>query len=244
MRRTGLIRIGIALLLTAISCAPTPAPAATPTPTPTPGDIAGRAGDQMLSTHSLHFAMEITGKLAYLDSPPTMALKSAEGDVVSPDHVRSIVKLASFGLISELGIIGLGEEQYVTNPLNQQWEKLAPGQGWFFDPALIFDPEQGIQAVLTQTQWSFGAEEEIEGQPHYHLQGLMPGERIAPLASGLIGSGQVEVGIWAGRHDFYVRRIQILEPESDPESPTQWLLEFSAFDELEEIQPPPSAGEQ
>jgi hypothetical protein len=133
----------------------------------------------------------------------------------------------------------VGDDQYITNPVNQQWEKLAPGQGWYFDPALIFDPEEGIEAILTETEWSFGAEEQIENQLHYHLRGQLPGERISPLASGMIGAGRVDVSIWTGQEDDYVRRIQIIELESDDLDPSQWLLVFSAFGELEEIQPPP-----
>jgi hypothetical protein len=239
MKYAGLIGIGIGLLLAASCCTSPPAPTATPTPTPSPGEVASRAGAQMLSTQSLHFLMELAGKLVFLDRPPTMALKSAEGDVVRPDRVRAIVKISSFGLISELGIIGIGDDQYLTNPVNQQWEKLPPGVGWYFDPAMIFDPDDGIEAILTGAQWSFGLEEPIGGQPHYHLQGRLPGERIAPLASGMIGAGQVEVHIWIGQEDDYVRRVRIVELESDPENPIQWLLEFSAFDEVEVIQPPP-----
>ena len=55
----------------------------------------------------------------------------------------------------------------------------------------------------------------------------------------MISTGQVEVEILAGQQDSYVRRVHIVELESDPENPTQWLIEFSGFDTIEEIQPPP-----
>ena len=129
----------------------------------------------MLSAHSLHFIMELAGRPVFLDEPPSMALKRAEGDVVRPDQMRAIVKVSSFGLTSELGIVGIGNDQYITNPMNQQWEKLAPGVGWYFDPALLFDPQVGIEAILTGSEWSFGTEEQIEEQVHHRLHGLMPG---------------------------------------------------------------------
>lgn len=239
MKGSGLIGIGIGLLLIAHCCNSPTAPAPTPSPTPLPAAVAHRAGVQMLSTRSLHFLMELEGKLVFLDNPPTMALKRAEGDVVRPDQVRAIVKISSFGLISELGIIGIGDDQYLTNPVSQEWEKLPPGVGWYFDPALIFDPDHGIEAILEDSEWSFGNEESIDGQSCYDLNGKLPGERIAPLASGMIGAGRVEVDIWVGQVDATVRRVQIIELESDPENPTQWLLEFSSFDEVDAIQPPP-----
>ncbi len=212
---------------------------ASPTPTPSPHEVAAAAGERMLDTQSAHFVIEISGQLVYLDSPPTVALKRAEGDLQRPDSVRAIVRIVSFGLVSELGIIGLGDEQYVTNPLNQQWEQLPPGQGWYFDPALLFDSEYGIEAVLEGTSWTFGPPEEIEGQPHYLLRGTLPGERLLYLTSGLIREGDVDVSIWVGQQDKYARRIQIMEPDSDPDDPTVWLITFSAFDEPVDIQPPP-----
>ena len=110
----------------------------------------------MLSTNSLHLVIELSGKLTYLDSPPTLVLKRAEGDLLRPDRVRAIIKVSSFGFVSEVAVLGLGDEQYVTNPLNQQWEKLPPGQGWIFDPTLIFDPQHGIKSILNQADWTFG----------------------------------------------------------------------------------------
>lgn len=237
MRRASLLLVGIGFLLV-VSCR-TPTPGPTPTPTPSPVEIARRAGERMLSTSSLHFIIELSGRLTYLDSPPTLALKRAEGDLVRPDRVRGIVKVSSFGVVSEVAIIGLGDEQYITNPLNQQWERLPPGYGWYFDPILIFDPEHGIEPILNKTAWTFGTEEEIEGQTHYRLHGGLSGEQISPLTSGMIGPGEVTVDAWVGQQDAYVRRIQIVELESDPENPTHWLIEFSAFDKPVDVEAPP-----
>jgi hypothetical protein len=238
MRRVGLLLVGVGLFV--VSCHTSgPGPMPTPSPTPSPVEIARRAGEQMLSTDSLHFVIELSGRLTYLDSPPTLVLKRAEGDLIRPDRVRAIVKVSSFGVVSEVAILGLGDEQYVTNPLSQQWEKVPPGQGWYFDPAPIFDPKYGIEPILNETAWMFCAEEEIEGQAHYCLHGRLSGERVSPLTSGMIRPGAVMMDVWVGRRDAYVRRIQIVELESDPEDPTQWLIEFSAFDQPVDIEPPP-----
>jgi lipoprotein LprG len=64
-------------------------------------------------------------------------------------------------------------------------------------------------------------------------------EQIASLTAGMIGTGEVTLDVWVGEVDGYVRRIQIVELESDPQDPTQWLIEFSAFDEPVDIQAPP-----
>ncbi len=239
MRRASLLLAGIGLLLVVGCRTATPGPMPTPSPTPSPAKIARRAGEQMLATNSLHFVVELSGRLTYLDSPPTLALKRAEGDLLRPDRVRGIVRVSSFGIVSEVAIIGLGEDQYITNPLNQRWEKLPPGQGWYFDPALLFDPQYGIDSILKDTPWTLGTQEEIGGQRHHRLQGQLSGERVAPLTSGMVRPGQVTVDAWVGQKDAYVRRIQIVELDSDPENPTRWLVQFSAFDQSVDIEAPP-----
>jgi lipoprotein LprG len=193
----------------------------------------------MMTANSLHFIIELSGEETYLDSPQTLALKRAEGDLVRPDQMRGIVKVSSFGAVAEVAVIGLGDDQYITNPLNQKWVKLPPDYGWYFDPTLTFDQEYGIEPILNETAWALGAEEEIEGQPHHHLHAQLPAALISPLTAGMIGTGEVTMDAWVGQQDAYVRRIQIVELESDPEDPTHWLIEFSAFDEPVYIKAPP-----
>jgi hypothetical protein len=242
MKRFSLTLVSIGALLIASCSIPSPGPTPTPTPTPLPVDVAARAGERMLTVNSLHFIIELSGKLVYLDDPPTLALKRAEGDLERPDNVRAIVKLSSFGVASEVGVIGLGLDQYVTNPLNQQWERIPPGQGWYFDPAVLFDPDYGIQAILGRSDWMFGTDESLEeGEQarYYVLHGILPGERLQLLTSYLIRSGEVVTDIVVSKEDGYVHRIHLLEPDSDPEEPSQWRIEFSAFDEPVSIEAPP-----
>ena len=222
------------LLLT--GCA-TCGPAPTPTPTPLPVDIAQQAGDQMLTVQSMHFVIDIDGELSYLDLAQTIALKHVEGDVQRPDRVRAIVRMVSFGITSEVGIIGLGDEQYITNPLNQRWERIPPGQGWYFDPAILFDPEYGIEAVLNAVTWAFVTPEEPTDA--YVLQAHVPGERLLLLTSGMITGGDTLVNVWVDRTTYYVEHIEIIELDSDPEDPTYWQLSFSDFDQEIDIQAPP-----
>ena len=75
-------------------------------------------------------------------------------------------------------------------------------------------------------------------QAHDRIFGQLSGERVAPLTSGMIRSGQVTVDVWIGQDDAYVRRIEIVELDSDPEDPTHWHIEFTAFDQPVDIEAP------
>ncbi len=196
----------------------------------------------MLDTETLHYAINLSGRLAYIDRPPTTALKNVEGDLLRPDKVTGLVKVSSLGIITQIGLISIEGESYVTNPLNQRWERLPPEWGWFFDPSLPFDEEHGIPAVVPQVEMEKAGVEEIEGQSYYHLKGVTAGEMIRWWTAGLIGPEDVSVELWIDTHTFLIHRVHIVEFESDPERPTEWDIAFSNFNEPLNIQTPPIAG--
>lgn len=245
MKGTSLLWLVAAILLIAGCGAVKPEPTATPTaiptptPAPSPDDIARQAGSRMMALDSMHFVVELSGTLTYLDKPPTLALKRMEGDLVNPDQVRAIVQVSSFGVIAQIGVIGLGSDQYITNPLNQQWEVLDPEAGFYFDTSLIFDPEHGIEAILKDTDWTFGEPGTSQEEEYYLLQGQVPGERISALTFSMVSSGRATVDLWVSRADYYVHRIELTELDSDPLDPTHWVMELSAFDEPVQIEAPP-----
>lgn len=231
----------VAVILLAQACGPAVATdtALPPTASISPAEIARRAGERIVSADALHFVIELSGKLTYLDSPPTLALKHAEGDVVRPDKVRAIVKMSTMGVISQVAAIGLGDDQYITNPISQNWERLSAEQGWYFNPTLLFDPERGIESIIKDTAWDLAQEPDATDVAYYRLHGLLPGERIAALTFGMVTSGEVAIDIWVDKVDGFVQKIEIVELDSDPENPTRWLIELSDTREPVEIKPPP-----
>ncbi|MEM7344964.1 MAG: LppX_LprAFG lipoprotein, partial [Chloroflexota bacterium] len=119
------------------------------------------------------------------------------------------------------------------------WEVLPPEWGWFFDPRLPFDEEVGIPAVAPLITWQIDGIEQIEDQTFYRLTGLAQGEQIRWWTAGLMGEGEVPVTLWVDTGTFRIHRVVMIENETDPERPTQWTIEFSAYDEPIDIQAPP-----
>ncbi len=193
----------------------------------------------MLAVQSLHFSLQLTGALDYIDSPPTTALKEVEGDLVRPNDLRALVKLSSFGVITQFGLIRYGTDAYVTNPINQRWEKLPPEWGWYIDPTLPFDPEYGVPAILPTIDLDKVGVEEIEGRPHYHLSATAEGDYLAWWTMGMIPEGAAVVDVWIDSQTFLLRRVTLVETASDPDDPTLWHIQLSAFDQPVDIQPPP-----
>lgn len=216
-----------------------------PTPTPTPNlpakEIVARSSQEMLAVESLHFTIDLTGALDYIDRPPTTALKHVDGDLLRPDRVRGLVKVSSLGVITEIGLISIEGDSYVTNPLNQRWELLPPEWGWYFDPRLPFDEQYGIPSIIPHLTLEKKGVEEIEGQTYYYLEGVAQGEQIMWWTAGMVASGDVPVQIWINTDTFLIHRVHLIELSSDPERPTEWDIRFSNFNQSLDIQAPPLA---
>jgi hypothetical protein len=214
-----------------------------PTPTPTPDlsveEIVNRTSQAMLVVKSLHFTIDLTGALDYLDRPPTTALKHVDGDLLRPDKVRGLVKVSSLGVITEIGLISIEGQSYVTNPVNQRWELLPPEWGWYFDPRLPFDEAYGIPAVIPHVPLEKKGVEQIEDDFYYYLEGVAQGEQIIWWTAGMIPSGDVPVQVWIDTDTFLIHRVHLVEPASDPERPTEWDIRFSNFNQPLDIQSPP-----
>ncbi|MBN1220510.1 MAG: LppX_LprAFG lipoprotein [Anaerolineae bacterium] len=214
-----------------------------PTPTPTPNlsakEIVSRSSQAMLAPKTLHFTIDLTGALDYIDRPPTTALKHVNGDLLRPDKVRGLVKVSSLGVITEIGLISIEGTSYVTNPVNQQWELLPPEWGWYFDPRLPFDEQYGIPSIIPHLTLEKKGVVEIEGHTYYHFEGMAQGEQITWWTAGMVASGDVPVQIWIDTDTFLIHRVHLIELSSDPERPTEWDIQFSDFNQALEIQAPP-----
>jgi len=222
--------LALSLVLFASACA-----VSTPPPPP-PDQIVSRSAQKLLNTQSLHFVVEFTGQPTYLDTARTLALRRVEGDIQRPDRMRASVKASLPGAFVMIQAIGIGEDQYATNPLNGQWQKI-PAE-WGFNPALLFESKSGLTAILADARdLAMLPDETIENQRHYHLRGQISGAKIAPLTGWLVGEGVVRFEFWAGANDLNMRRIRLIDessvanaPPGAPLPPAQWNMDLSQFD--------------
>ena len=194
-----------------------------------PAEVITRAGDAMLQAPSFHFKIDLSGKPVVLNQATQLSLRSAEGDFARPDKMGVHLKVLLAVAAAELDMIALGNEQYVTNVLTQQWEVLPPKFG--FNPAIMFDPQVGLEqllkAGLDNVHW-IGVET-LDGKNLFHLQGSVSGERLQSMSSGLIGKGPVAVDLWIEPDTYLPRQAIIVDKDSDPEKPATWTMTFSSY---------------
>ena len=214
-----------------VACAPSP------TPQLTAKQIAQQASAKMLMIKTLHFTMDLQGRSKVIDPLGALVLRHAEGDLASPDKAQSKIKVAISGLIVEVRAIGIGDKQWMTNPLTQRWEPLPAN--WGYNPAVLFDGQKGIPSLLSRVEnLQRIADENYEGKLHYRLTGKIVGKEVAPFTGYMITGSDVSFTMWIGADDFIIRKIIITEKDANDPVATEWVMTLSAFDKPVNIEAP------
>ena len=212
-------------------------------PAPTPDlpvdEIVSRSAARMRSMSGFHFLIEREGASAFLDPQDTLSFRRAEGEYASPDRVQATIRVIAPGMVAEISVISIGAVQWETDFLTGEWQELPPD--WGFNPAVLFDPESGIQAALVEDLSGLvllGTEEleETPGQRLYHLQGRFAGERLYAVSYGMIGPEAADAELWIAPGTFEVYRMILVEPGEEED--TIWTIDFWDFDQIPEILPP------
>lgn len=196
-----------------------------------------RAAQNFAAVQSLHFAVDMTGSPTYLDSAHSMILRHIEGDVVRPDKMRAMVKVALPGVFVQIAAIGIGDRQYATDPLNNKWQQIPPE--WGFNPTGLFAEGGGLAPVLLGIRnLAAMPDEPLDGQSHYHLSGRIDGPQITRLLGSLEAPAEFAVDVWIGQNDLYMRRIKLVDSQPGAPDSTTWQMQLSDFDKPVAIEPP------
>lgn len=210
----------------------------TPTPTPDPRALAAAIGRATQNSQSAHFRITLSGKPVALDSGGVTVLNSIEGDLRRPDAVLSILNITLGNAIGEIRTISLAGKQYTTNPITRQWMCLQSGST--FDPATLFAPESGIEALLANklADVTLVGIEDLNGRPHYHLRGTLPAEPLRAISLNLLGVGPVTTDMWADQATMRASRVVLVDTATDATNPSTWTLEFSDYDKTVDVREP------
>jgi lipoprotein LprG len=213
-----------------------------PTPVPlTPEEIVSRSAIRMNGLAGFYFIIDRSGLPAYLDPGNTIAFRRAQGYYVAPDRAQASVRVIGPGLVTEVGVVSVGQTQWETNILTGDWRELPPN--WGFNPAVLFDPQIGIQSILAVdlSDMVLAGHEKLDGGPDqsvYVVEGTLAGERLHEMSYGLIGPEVMSARLWIMPESFELIRALIIDPNEGHEEATVWQVDFSQFDKTVNIVPP------
>jgi lipoprotein LprG len=209
----------------------------------TAAEIVHQSAGRMKQTSGFHFAIERSGAPAFLDPRGTISFRRAVGAYVAPDRAIATVRVIGPGIITDVDVVSVAEIQWQTNVVTGEWEELPPN--WGFYPAVLFDNEVGLQAVmetdLSNVQLAEPenlAEDEGPDLLLYSVTADVAGERLYEMSGFLIGPHPVTVKFWIKPETFELIRIMVTEPEPGAEEPSIWQVDFADYEQLVEIEPP------
>ncbi len=191
---------------------------------------------QWAETNTVHFELDIDGK-TYLDVDENIELKSAEGDLKRPDEASAEARVGISFATFDVDLVVIGDDAYVTNFLNGNWER-APAN-FDFNPALIFDDEDGIGGVLAEMDDPrIGNTTTIDGQSAQQISGTVAQSDVTRLVAGALEGDEISVEIWMDTETNDLLRISLTEPDDVGGDPTSWTITFSDHGEAVTIDAP------
>ena len=194
-----------------------------PTPTPTPRDLLNTAAQRFAQINSAHYQLQIAGNV-YLDNQKTLALRGAEGDLARPDSATAKASVALAGANLTIDMIAIGQDEYITNFLTGAWER-AP-QGLSYNPAILFDAQNGIPGVLSKVDnVTLVGIETVDGIKAQHLRGTAPRAAVQTLTGTAFQGDAIDFDIWLAADTEDIHKVVLHDPGTGQgATPTTWTL--------------------
>jgi hypothetical protein len=189
------------------------------------------SADRMEQERAFHFELEMENGLIQIVRG--INIERAEGDIAAADRVDFKVEARVGPLLTELEIIVLPNESWITNPLTGRWERE------HIDVTQFFDPTDGITNVMRViTDAEITGTETIDGTPTYRVESTVDSSLITLFGNPQSGV-ELQLKAWIGIDDPLVYRIEVVGGVMAREEATLIRrLNLSQFGADFDIQPP------
>lgn len=210
-----------------------------------PDQIVSASAKRMREATGFHFLIECTGPFAYIDANETVAFRRADGSFVPPDQAEADVRVIAPGIVADVSMVSIGDRYWETNVLTREWEEYP--QELAFNPAVLFDPETGLQPILEADLSDLVYEgtaqlEEMPGVQLHLVSGILNTERVYTMSYGLIGPEPMATRMWVMPNSFDLVRIEMVKVVPGEEEDQIWHIDFWNYDKPADIQPPITAS--
>lgn len=214
-----------------------------PEPTAPPVEqIISSASATMGGLSGFHFTIAVSGQPVFLDGDETLALAKADGFYSDPDRAMGSVAIQMPGLVTNVDVVSIEQQQWLTNILTGDWMAMPPE--WGFNPAILFDTNDGFLAILTSDLLNpvlsgTGKAPDGPDQELYIVDGTLSGARLAEITLGLLGPDDLDVRLWIDPESFAIMRTTVTNPAgSDEANGSIWQIDLDQFGEQVTIEPP------
>lgn len=206
------------------------------------------AAVSMADIETAEFVLEQVGAPVPIDEQGQLLFQAATGRIARPSSADAIVTVEALGFTTEVGAIAIDGTVWFTNPLSGDWTE-APA-GFSFDPAALFDPDEGFTGLLAEAAPTARFVPEAEQDraddpterdgPFHRIQADISAERVEVLTSGLIEAATT-VDTWIDPESSRLVQVRFEVPIGDEIS--DWRMFFSDFDGADEVIAPPELAD-
>ena len=210
----------------------TPSPSVRATsarPLVNPAAVLLEAGRTMQALESFHFRLDHQEGYTSLMN---LALSEAEGDIVKPDKMSVDLAGGSGGFLIKSGLIVLGDDSFMINPLTAEWEAV-PREA---SPLGFFDPQEGIASMLAAIEAPVLTSS--DGRI-YSIEGDLPADALSPLIGPTLDGATVSIDVAISVDGYYLERVVFVGAAKEGEiEGTIRTIKLSRFDEPVTIEAP------
>ena len=147
---------------------------------------------------------------------------------------QAAVQVHAFIADLTVHIIGVGGQQYMTNPIGGKWGVSAAADT--LDLAALLDPQHGIGPLMSNLSGAHTVgSETVGGVATYHLQATVTGSTVSSITFGILGQKDVKLDLWIGQSDHELHQLYLQEVGTNP---IFWALTFSNYNVPVNIQKP------
>lgn len=199
------------------------------------------AAASMAALDGYQFQLSHAGPPVAVDAEGSTNFVSATGHFVAPDQATTTAKVSLGGMVAEISVISLGDQQWGSNPLTGTFSEL--DQSYIYRPTAFLDPEEGFFPMLGSDleDLTLVGEEELEelpGKKFQHLTGRLPGGALMEVSDGLIDVESMDVDLWLDPGSGEIHRVVLTDSSTADEDPSLWQFDFWGFGETTEITAP------
>ena len=203
-----------------------------PVVTPDAPALLRSAAERVERLRSFHFLLE--HEHGGTEIVRGIQMTRAEGDLVLPDKMKADIQGNLGRLNLKVGIVILGAEAWIQNPLSGRWERER------ISLADIFNPATGVPAVMRKARDPrITGREDMAGVAVYRIEANVDSADLREFVSGAPPGRSVPAVVWIGVTDPLVHRVDLLGPVAQGEAKDlERRLTLTRFDADGAIQPP------
>ena len=201
------------------------------------------ASESMAGVETAAFVLEQVGAPIPIDEQGQLLFQSADGRIARPSSAEAVVTVEALGFTTEVGAIAIDGVVWFTNPLTGDWTE-APA-GFSFDPAALFDPDEGFAGLLAEAAPSARFVDEADqdpdddpeerDDPFHRIEAAVSAERVEVLTSGLIGV-ETTIDTWIDMESSRLVQVRFELPIGDQMS--EWRMVITDYELEVDITPP------